>query len=164
MRGREILSKIQNKLHSSWLNSLSACRKLLADIKMKSLPEESYFSMRCWWLCIDIHIQKGLQAMGYYDFMPIMSVGSITQNCIISLLWRELMGWGTTLMINAARTKNNPMIHNTAAKPDKFVCLKESSSQSFQNWVTGYHYWENSGYIFLWLNWKSEHLFRLVCL
>lgn len=52
------------------------------------------------------------------------------------------MGWGTTLIINAARTENNPMIHNTAAKPAKFVCLKKSISQSFRIWVYGYHYWE----------------------
>lgn len=92
---------------------------------MKSLPEESYFLIRCWWLCIDIHIQKGLQAMGYYDFIPIMWVGSTMQNCIMSSLQRE--GWAEAqpswLMLQGQIQQYNPLIQNTVDKPTNYFCL-----------------------------------------
>lgn len=97
---------------------------------MKSLPEESYFLIRCWWLCIDIHIQKGLQAMGYYDFIPIMWGGSTMQNCVMSSLQRE--GWAEAqpswLILQGQIQLYNPLIQNTEDKPTNYFCLSRSNS------------------------------------
>lgn len=113
---------------------------------MKSLPEESYFLIRCWWLCIDIHIQNGLQAMGYYDFIPIMWVGSTMQNCVMSSLQRE--GWAEAqpswLMLQGQIQQYNPLIQNTADKPTNYFCLSRRNPALSRDWENGHHYWKNS--------------------
>lgn len=71
-------------------------------LKMKSLWNKSYFSKRHWWLCIDIHFQKG-PASKRILWLCSNYVGwySILQNCTAFPLLRQLIGWSRTLMINA---------------------------------------------------------------
>lgn len=63
--------------------------------------------------------------MGYYDFIPIMWVGSTMQNCIMSSLQRE--GWAEAqpswLMLQGQIQQYNPLIQNTADKPTNYFCL-----------------------------------------
>lgn len=57
---------------------------------------------------------------------------------------KRRMGWGTTLMINAARTirQYNPLIPNTADKPTNYFCLSRRNP-AVPDWENGHHYWEN---------------------